>query len=130
MELFTPSSTELLKTDYGLPTGKTRPRSHARGVKLGGFEKRKAVSLTGYKGDPHIVYRDPQGLNIRMSHTASKVPDQPVILYNIWGDAAGGFFSPEPWIGLQNSLVLNKGLVHLSPKDKFEWTIKIEFERH
>ena len=33
-------------------------------------------------------------------------PDQPVILYNVWGDAAGGFFSPEPWIGLQNSLVL------------------------
>ena len=130
MELFTPSSTELLKTGYGVPTGKTRPRSHAEGVKLGGFERRTAVSLTGYAGDPHIVYRDPQGLKIRMSHTASEIPDQPVILYNLWGDAAGGFFSPEPWIGLQNSLVLNKGLVHLSPKDTFEWTINIEFERH
>ena len=129
MELITPSSTELLKTSYGLPTGETRPRSHAKGVRLGGFEKYRAVSLTGYDGDPHIVYRDPQGLEIRMSHTSSEIPDQPVILYNLWGDVSAGFFSPEPWVGLQNSLVLNKGLIHLSPKGVFEWTIKIQFER-
>lgn len=129
MELVTPCSTELLKTSYGVPTGESRPRSHADGVQLGKFERLAAVSLTGYSGDPCIVYRDPQGLAIRMSHTASDIPSGPVVLYNIWGDAAGGFFSPEPWIGLQNSLVLNKGLVRLSPGDRFAWTIRIEFER-
>ena len=87
------------------------------------------MSLTGYLGDPYIAYRDPQGLAIRMSHTASVIPDEPVVLYNIWGDAAGGYFSPEPWIGLQNSLVLNKGLIRLSPGGRFSWTIRIEFER-
>jgi galactose mutarotase-like enzyme len=129
MELVTPSKTELLKTSYGLPTGKSRPRSHADGIKLGEFERLAAVSLTGYEGKPYILYRDPQGLAIRMSHTASQTPKQPIILYNIWGDAQGGFFSPEPWVGLQNSLVLGKGLIRLEPGREFEWTIRIELER-
>jgi galactose mutarotase-like enzyme len=128
MELVTPSKTELLKTSYGLPTGKSRPRSHAEGITLGRFERLKAVSLTRYAGKPSILLRDPQGLAIRMSHTASQTPQQPVILYNIWGDAKGGFFSTEPWVGLQNSLVLGKGLVHLKPGRDFTWTIRIEFE--
>ena len=130
MELFTPSKTELIKTTYGLPTGESRPRGHANGVKLGGFERLSAISLTGYEGEPYILYRDPQGLAIRMSHAASEIPEQPVVLYNIWGDAPGGFFSPEPWVGLQNSLVLNKGLIRLQPGRTFEWTIRIEFERN
>ncbi len=129
MELVTPSKTELLKTAYGLPTGESRARGHADGVKLGDFERLSAVSLTGYEGDPFIVYRDPGGLAIRMSHSASEIPGPPVVLYNLWGDVAGGFFSPEPWVGLQNSLVLGKGLIRLRPGDVFAWTIRIEFER-
>lgn len=99
-------------------------------AKGGEFERLSAVSLTGYKGDPFIVYRDPGGLAIRMSHSASKIPKPPVVLYNLWGDVAGGFFSPEPWVGLQNSLVLGQGLIRLRPGGVFEWTIRIEFERN
>ena len=73
--------------------------------------------------------RDPAGLTIRMSHRASEVPNAPVILFNLWGDAAGGFFSPEPWVGLQNSLVMQKGLVRLPPGGGFDWTIRIEIRR-
>ena len=124
--LVTPSTQEILKTNYGVPTGETRPRSHADGIELADFERRGAVSLTGYSGEPYIELTDPAGLTIRMSHTASEVPAQPIILYNLWGDAPGGFFSPEPWVGLQNSLVTQKGLIHLQPGDKFDWTIHIE----
>jgi hypothetical protein len=103
--LVTPSSEELLKTDYGVPTGETRPRSHADGIELAALERLRAFSLTGYSGEPFVELRDPAGLTIRMSHRASEVPNAPVILFNLWGGAAGGFFSPEPWVGLQNSLL-------------------------
>lgn len=129
MELITPSTTELLKTSYGLPTGKSRLRDHRDGIKLGKFERLTAVSLTGYESKPYILYRDPQGLAIRMSHSASEIPKQPVVLFNIWGDAQGGFFSPEPWVGLQNSLVLNQGLIRLHPGQTFDWLLHIELKR-
>jgi len=124
--LVTPSKDEIIKTDYGIPTGETRPRSHANGIELADFERRTAVSLTGYAGEPYLELRDPSGLTLRMSHTASEIPDQPVILYNLWGDHQEGFFSPEPWVGLQNSLVSGKGLIHLLPGESFKWTIRIE----
>ena len=129
--LRTPSTMEILKTGYGVPTDETRQRSHAAGVKLGDFEKPRAVSLTGYASgeEPYVLLRDPRGLSIRMSHTADGIPKQPVILFNVWGDARGGFISPEPWVGLQNSLVLGKGLTYLEPGEDFHWRIRITPER-
>ena len=124
--LVTPSSEEILKTGYGIPTGEVRPRSHAEGMDLGNFERRAAVSLTGYDTEPFMELRDPAGLTIRMSHAASEIPDAPVILYNLWGDTEDGFFSPEPWVGLQNSLVSGRGLIHLDPGERFNWAIRIE----
>ena len=124
--LVAPSQEEILKTGYGIPTGETRARSHADGIELGDFERRVAVSLTNYAAEPYVELRDPAGLMIRMSHTASEVPGPPIILYNLWGDAPAGFFSPEPWIGLQNSLVSQQGLIRLDPGGRFHWTIRIE----
>ena len=124
--LVTPAQEEILKTDYGIPTGETRARSHADGIELGDFERRKAVSLTSYGAEPYVELRDPAGLMIRMSHTASEVPGPPIVLYNLWGDAPAGFFSPEPWVGLQNSLVSQQGLIRLDPGGRFHWTIRIE----
>lgn len=124
--LETPSERELLKTAYGVPTGESRPRSHVDGIRLGEFERRTAVSLTGYRNNPHMILKDPQGLGVRISHSATSVPDQPVILFNMWGDAPDGFFSPEPWVGLQNSLVMGKGLTYLAPGEVFKWTVRIE----
>ena len=126
--LVTPSSEEILKTGYGIPTGEIRPRSHADGIELGEFERRAAVSLTGYDAEPFMELRDPAGLTIRMSHRASKVPDAPIILYNLWGDAHDGFFSPEPWVGMQNSLISQQGLIQLQPGVRFDWTIRIEIK--
>ena len=129
--LTTPSTMEILKTGYGVPTSETRQRSHSAGVKLGDFEKLRAVSLTGYPSgeEPYVLLRDPLGLSIRMSHAADDIPKQPVILFNVWGDALGGFISPEPWVGLQNSLVLGKGLTYLEPGEDFRWRIRITPER-
>ena len=127
VELTTPSTRALLK-EGGLPTGESLDRSHADPIKLADFEVKDAVSLTGYEGDPSIVLEDPGGLALRMTHSASKVPEQPYVAFNLWGDAPAGYFSPEPWVGLQNSFVLNKGLVTLEPGELFDWTIRIEVQ--
>lgn len=124
----TPSDRELLK-DQGLPTGQGRPRSHADGMNLGDFEVKEAVSLTGYSGDPWMELVDPQGLKIRLSHKADSYPEQPFVQFNVWGDAREGYFSPEPWVGLQNSFVLDQGMTRLAPGESWRWTIRIELER-
>lgn len=130
MTLIAPSEEELLKTPYGVPTGESRPRSHEAPVKLGDFEVRQAVSLTRFKGNhPMILLEDPGGLRILMSHNPSEWPERPVIEYNLWGDARDGYFSPEPWVGMQNSLVSGDGLIRLDPGESFDWTIHIELER-
>ena len=129
MILASPSSVELLKTEYGIPTGETRPLSYADGISLGDYPPLTATSLTGYPAneDPHIEYRDPAGLTMRISHRASATPEQPVILFNVWGDVRNGFFSPEPWVGLQNSLVSRQGLIYLDPDDEFRWTVRVAY---
>ena len=130
MVLESPASLELLKTDYGIPTGETRPASFANGTRLGEYPPLVPTSLSGYPegADPHIEYRDPGGLTIRMSHRADGIPEQPVILFNLWGDVRNGFFSPEPWVGLQNSLVQRQGLLFVEPGEEFAWTVRIEYE--
>lgn len=123
----TPSNVELLKGPEG-PTGETRPRSFAKPTPLAEIERLQAVSLAGYR-EPYIVLRDPAGLALRMSHSASSIPPDPVVLFNVWGDASQGYFSPEPWVGLQNSFNLRKGLVYLAPGETWNWKIRIEPER-
>ena len=127
MTLIAPSAVELVKQE-GVPTGEQRARSHANGIPLGDFEVRNAVSLTGWEGDPWVELRDPQGLAVRLEHRASKQPSQPSIQFNVWGDARDGYFSPEPWVGMQNSLNSGHGLIQLEPGEEFRWTVHVAFE--
>lgn len=131
MVLTSPSSVELLKTAYGVPTGETRPLSYADGFELGGYPALVPTSLAGYPEgeEPYVEYSDPAGLTIRVSHHASQIPEDPVILFNLWGDVRSGFFSPEPWVGLQNSLVQRQGLIYLDPGEDFRWTVRVEHEQ-
>ncbi len=129
MVLMSPSTVEILKTPYGIPTGETGPLSYADGYALGNYPPRSATSLTGYAAgaDPFVEYRDPAGLVLRISHRASQIPDPPVILFNVWGDVHSGFFSPEPWVGLQNSLVQRQGLIYLDPGESFVWDVSVSY---
>jgi galactose mutarotase-like enzyme len=125
MLIETPSTVEYLKDAAGAPSGKSRPLSYAEPAPLAEISPLAAVSLGGYAGEPYLVLRDPQGLGIRISHSASTIPEPPVVLFNLWGDPAQGFFSPEPWVGLQNSFNLQKGLVRLRPGGLWSWQIEI-----
>ncbi len=128
MEFETPSTIEYLKTTGGVPTGEKRPRTFAKGTPLGSFPAMSAISLSGYSGDPHMLLRDPGGMTIRMSQTADRVPEEPVVRFNVWGDPKNGYFSPEPWVGLQNSFHLQKGLVTLAPGSTWKWRIDLSVE--
>jgi galactose mutarotase-like enzyme len=127
VRIFTPATEEIVKNSERLPTGQTRPWRLDGPVPLSRMKKNEALSLTGYAGaKPYVTLEDPAGLGIRLSHTATSVPDQPVVLFNLWGDPAAGYYSPEPWVGLQNSFNLRKGLLHLPPGGRFGWRIRIE----
>lgn len=128
MTFESPSSVEYLKAAGGVPTGEKRQRSFAAPTPLGEIPANAAISLGGYEGDPVMVLRDPAGITIRMKQTASTVPAEPVVRFNVWGDARNGYFSPEPWVGLQNSFNLDKGMVRLEPGQSWKWRIEISVE--
>jgi galactose mutarotase-like enzyme len=126
MTLVSPSKVEYLKAD-GAPTGAKLARSLGNGVLLRDFDARTAVSLGEYAGDPFMELRDPGGLTVRISQKASAVPAGPVVRFNMWGDPGKGYFSPEPWVGLQDAHRLGQGLVRLAPGKVWEWEIEISF---
>ena len=126
----TPCEEELLKTEYGVPNGARRPCSLASPTRLAEFNATNAISLSGYSGTPNAVLADPAGLGIRLTHSADRLPLPPFVLFNVWGDPGSGYFSPEPWMGIQNSFNSKEGLIFLAPDDEYQWVIAIEALRN
>lgn len=126
----TPSSVEYLKSGpANEPTGEEKPRSYRDPVPLSKLPVEVPVTVGGYGTRPYMKLTDPDGFALRMTHWADTVPEGPVCRFNIWGNAPGGYFSPEPWIGLQNSLNLKKGLTQLAPGQSWNWTIELAVEQ-
>ena len=128
MMMETPSRVELLKTADGLATGASRPRSVSPPVRLTAIDTSTAVSLGGYNGNPLLKLSDPAGLSLTISHEASSVPEEPLVQFNLWGEPGKGYFSPEPWVGLQNSLVRRQGLVSLDAGSSWTWRVVLRPE--
>ena len=72
MVLASPSSVEILKTEYGIPTGETRPLSFAEGVALGEYPPMGATSLAGYPGRAGPIRRIPRSSRPVDSHLAQR----------------------------------------------------------
>ncbi|MBK9169957.1 MAG: hypothetical protein IPM24_21190 [Bryobacterales bacterium] len=125
----TPSTVEYLKRPPGLPTGETRPRSLDRPVRLADLPAKESVSLGGYAGDPWLEYRDPRGMALRITQNTSGPAEGPVVRFNLWGDPSQGYYSPEPWVGMPNSLVSGKGLIKVEAGESWRWRIVIEPSR-
>jgi galactose mutarotase-like enzyme len=130
MKFSSASAIEYLKREGGIPTGDKQPLSLRAGASLGEFDTRQARSLGGYGGkDAEMVYADPAGLAMRIWHTASSVPQEPVLRFNAWGDPRQGYFSPEPWVGMQNSFNSRNGLVYLAAGETWSWQLRIGPQR-
>ena len=97
-------------------------------VPLGTFPSGDAVSLGGYSGDPWVRLFDGSGLMLRILHHADVLPEGPLVRFNIWGDPAAGFFSPEPWVGTQNSLNSRQGLIELEPGATWTWIVRLDVQ--
>jgi galactose mutarotase-like enzyme len=92
---------------------------------LAALPVQQAVSLGGSPGSTELQILDPSGLQLRLAHHASSEPLSPSIRFNLWANTEAGFFSPEPWLGLQNSLNSGAGLVKLMPGETWTWQIDI-----
>jgi gluconolactonase len=119
----TPSTIEWLRNSRGVLSGEGRPRSFAAPVRLGDFDAATAIPLGGYQGAPYAVLSDPQGLALRIRHTG--IAAEPLVQFNAYGGPKRGYFSPEPWFGIQNSLNLHRGLVTVPPGGSWKWTIAL-----
>jgi galactose mutarotase-like enzyme len=126
MRLETPAGLMLIKDKNNLPTGETKPPPFPGSVLAGNLTANPVISLGGYREDPVVVLLDPQGLRLRMKHSAQKLPPQPYVQINLWTDNPLSYISPEPWVGAQNSLHSRRGLLELGPGEQWQWSILIE----
>ncbi|MEP7364979.1 MAG: hypothetical protein ABI972_17135 [Acidobacteriota bacterium] len=125
MTLQSPSTIEYVKKGF-MPTGEKIQRSLEKPVPLNALPVKQAVTLGHYPKGIWMTLTDPAGLAVLLEHTPSSIPAE-ACLFNMWGDAAGGYFSPEPWVGMQNSFVSGDGLVKLKPGADWRWRLKLSY---
>jgi galactose mutarotase-like enzyme len=121
----TNNSAELLRDSHGLVTPGRRMRSFAKPTRLGDFDATVALPLIGYRGGAYARVGDPQGLALRIVQRGSSALPEPLVRFNVYGGPKQGYFCPEPWFGLQNSLNLDHGKVTLKPGAEWQWTVEI-----
>ena len=106
-------------------SGKIEPSPYRGRHRLDEIPRRDAASLAGKPGMATLTMIDPSGLRLRLAHEASESPSLPAIQFNLWADTTDGFFSPEPWVGTQNSLNNGAGLIKLAPGESWQWRVDI-----
>lgn len=116
---------QLLRDENNAFSGEIVPSPLRGWHEISELPLRYAVSLGGPLSRAELLVLDPSGLQLRMVHQASEAPSSPLILFNLWADVNEGFFSPEPWLGTQNSLNSGAGLVRLDPGQRWHWQIDI-----
>ena len=124
----TQNTVQLLRNTVGVLSGEQKPRSFAIPETLGSFDAHVALPLTGYKSQPFSRLIDPQGMTLRLTQTSSTTLQEPLIRTNAFGGPATGYFCPEPWFGVQNSLNTGVGLVKLEPGGIWTWRLDLEIE--
>jgi gluconolactonase len=128
MTFETHSTVQLLRNAQGVLSGDEQPRSFGTPERLGDFDAHVALPLTGYRSQPFAQLADPQGMTLRLTQQASSVLPEPLIRFNAYGGPKAGYFCPEPWFGVQNSLNTGKGLVKLNPGGSWRWRLEIQVQ--
>ena len=105
--------------------GVIKPSAFRGRHSLNDLPKRKSISLAGSEEVAELTIYDPSGLQLRLLHHSSGESSQPAIQFNLWADTSAGFFSPEPWVGTQNSLNTGMGIISLQPGQSWQWQIDI-----
>jgi gluconolactonase len=128
MQFETQNTVQLLRNTVGVLSGEKKPRSFATPEALDSFDAHVALPLAGYKSQPFSRLIDPQGMTLRLTQTTSSTLPEPLIRTNAFGGPALGYFCPEPWFGVQNSLNTGVGLVKLKPGSSWTWKLDLQIE--
>lgn len=124
----TQNTVQLLRNSAGVLSGEKVSRSFANPEALGTFDAHVALPLTGYKSQPFTRLIDPQGMTLRLTQTSTSSLPEPLIRTNAYGGPAVGYFCPEPWFGVQNSLNTGVGAVKLKPGASWTWRLDLQIE--
>jgi galactose mutarotase-like enzyme len=121
----TPARKRLTLDSRGQPDGRVVDQPWTA-TPLSALTPRTAIPLSGYSdAEARLSLWDPSGLEIEIVHQAERRPPDDPVLFNLWGDVAAGFFSPEPWVGKQGALVTGDGLIWLAPGQRWSWRIEV-----
>ena len=124
----TQNTVQMLRNTAGVLSGESKPRSFDTPETLGSFDAHVALPLAGYRSQAFARLIDPSGMVVRVTQTASTTLPEPLIRFNIYGGPKQGYFCPEPWFGVQNSLNTGIGVVKLQPGEIWKWRLQIEVE--
>lgn len=124
---FITNSNQQLERIKGLPTGKIMTSPFIGLTKLSDLPEKKSISLLSGEKQASFTMIDESGLQVKLSHRASSLPEKLYLDFNLWASAKEGFISPEPWLGSQNSLNSTLGLIQLKPNEYWQWNIDINF---
>jgi len=124
----TQNTIQLLRNSTGLLSGEQKARSFYTPETLGSFDAHVALPLGGYKSQPFSRLIDPAGMTVRLTQTSSTTLPEPLVRINAYGGPSMGYFCPEPWFGVQNSLNTGVGLVKINPGASWRWRLAIEVE--
>ena len=128
MTFETPSTKVMLRNAQGLISGESADRAFGTPTRLDQFSAVTALPLTGYRGDTFATLTDPQGMSLRISHKTAQWPGEPLVRFNVYGGPKQGYLSPEPWVGLQNSLNSRQGLNSLEPGRDWKWDLEVRVD--
>lgn len=126
MTLETASLTQLLRNPRGVLSGEMKTRSFQKPEPLGDFDARVAIPVAGYRSQPYARLVDPQGVSLRLTQQASTALPEPIVRFNLFGGPDVGYFCPEPFFGIQNSLNLGYGLVRIKPGRDWRWRLELQ----
>jgi galactose mutarotase-like enzyme len=123
----TPGRKIIRMNELCVPSGETEAINLAEPARLDKPELLDNL-LGGYgPGENWLEVIDPSGLRMHI-HQEEKSPHGPFAaqedyLFVFWGVKELGYYCPEPWIGLPNSLNTGKGLILLPPGERFVWEV-------
>jgi gluconolactonase len=120
------STVQLLRNTQGVLSGEQQPRSFENPENLGDFDAHIAIPLAGYRSQPFAQLVDPQGITLRLTQQASSTLPEPLIRFNAYGGPKAGYFCPEPWFGVQNSLNTGVGLIKVNPGASWKWRLELQ----
>ena len=133
MTLETPSTAQLLRNDKGVLNGEQRARSFQTPEALDQFDATTALPMAGYRSQPYARLVDPAGISLRLTQTTSSGLGEgglgePLVRFNLYGGPKVGYFCPEPFFGVQNSLNSGQGVVKLKRGSDWKWRLELQVD--